>query len=79
MHDTNPTTEIEALTKEIKSMNKGMRWHASFFRGIASGFGTAVGAGLVVALVALALQKLHGIPILGQWFNFLAGHLSVSK
>lgn len=72
-------TEIETLIQEIKKLNTNFNWRSSFIHGIVSGFGTAIGAGLLVALVILLLGQLTGLPILGQLFKFLAGHLSVIK
>ena len=72
-------TEIEILTQEIKKLNINFNWRNSFLHGIVNGFGTAIGAGLLVALVALLLGQLTGLPILGQLFKFLAGHLSSIK
>lgn len=72
-------TEIETLTREIKKLNTNFSFRNSFIRGIVSGFGTAIGAGLLVALAAVILGKLTGLPVLGQFITFIAGHLSGIK
>ncbi|MDO8511717.1 MAG: DUF5665 domain-containing protein [bacterium] len=72
-------TEIENLTQEIKKLSANFNWRSSFIHGIVSGFGTAIGAGLLVALVILLLGQLTNMPILGQLFKFLVGNLSGIK
>ena len=69
-------TEIEILTQEIKKLSTNINWRRSFIHGIVSGFGTALGAGLLVALVILLLGQLTALPIVGQFFKFLAVQLS---
>ncbi|HSX24851.1 MAG TPA: DUF5665 domain-containing protein [Candidatus Andersenbacteria bacterium] len=71
--------EIQAATEQLKKLNQSLRWHNTFIRGIFSGFGTAIGAGLLVALAAVIIGKLTGLPVLGQLFSFLAGHLTTVK
>lgn len=68
-------TESEILAKELRKLNKSFGLHRSFIRGIVTGFGTAVGAGLLVTLVALIFQNLTGLPIIGQLFAFFADSL----
>ena len=68
-------TEGEILAKELRKLNKSFSLHRSFIRGIVTGFGTAVGAGLLVALIAVIFQALTGLPIFGPFFEFLAGGL----
>lgn len=41
----------------------------NFLGGLAWGFGTVLGATLVVALMIIALTQLNGIPILGDFFS----------
>lgn len=75
MNPDHQITEIQALTHEIKKLNKNFAWYQSLFRGIVTGFGTAVGAGLVVAVFAIIFEQLTGLPILGQLFAFIVGTL----
>ncbi len=77
LHMKSPTgkTEIEILTQELRRINRNLNWRNAFLRGIVNGFGTAVGAGFLVALVALLLGQLAGLPILGGLFQSLAGQL----
>jgi hypothetical protein len=67
-------SEVESLTKQVKGLNKNLSWK-SFIRGIASGLGTAIGAGLVVTLIVVILKQLTNLPVLGQLFTFLVGNL----
>jgi hypothetical protein len=41
----------------------------NFLGGIAWGFGTVIGATIVVALVLYLLQALGGLPIIGSYIN----------
>jgi len=43
----------------------------NFLGGLAWGFGTVLGATLVVALMIIALTQLDGVPILGDFFTGL--------
>jgi Domain of unknown function (DUF5665) len=67
--------ESELLRSELRKLNKNFTWYMSFMRGVATGFGTAVGASILVALIAIIFQHLTGLPILGGLFAFLLGNL----
>lgn len=74
-----PIPEQELLAKELHKLNKSFGLYRSFVRGIVSGFGTAVGAGLLVALIAVMFEQLTGLPVLGQLFAFIAGTLPIIR
>jgi hypothetical protein len=48
---------------------------ANFLRGIALGFGTVVGATIVVSLIAYMLAQVDYVPVLGEWANRLADEI----
>ena len=75
MNDSSRTKELDALTNQVRKLNKNMQWHATFVRGIATGFGTAIGAGIIVTIAVVVLNKLTGLPLLGSVFAYLASHL----
>lgn len=68
-------TELELLTQQIQTLNKNLGWKKSLMRSIVIGFGTAIGASILVTAVALVFGKLTGVPILGQFFTFLVEQL----
>lgn len=68
-----PIPEQELLAKELRKLNRSFGLYRSLVRGIVTGFGTAIGAGLLVALVAIIFQNLTGLPIIGQLFAFIVG------
>lgn len=70
-----PISEQELLVKELRELNKSFSLYRSLVRGIVTGFGTAIGAGLLVTLVAIIFQNLTGLPIFGQLFAFIADSL----
>ena len=49
--------------------SKGQLMLANFLGGISWGFGTVLGATLVVALVLYLLQALGGLPVIGSFIN----------
>jgi hypothetical protein len=52
----------------VRQMNSPFRMlGATFARGMALGLGTAVGATILVSVVAFMLTQVDFIPILGQW------------
>lgn len=67
--------DIEKLTLEIRKLNQNFSWHMSLIRGITGGFGTAIGASVLVAFIVILFQQLTELPILGDLFAFLLGNL----
>ena len=78
--DPNPPDqfdEITALRLEVARLNnhRFVRIHNSvprlllfqFFRGLAFGLGTVIGATILVGLVSLFLSNIDFIPIVGEW------------
>jgi Domain of unknown function (DUF5665) len=71
------TDEIAALRDEIRKLNEhrfirqlNSPWRmlgATFVRGMMLGLGTAVGATILVSVVAYLLAQVNFIPILGNW------------
>ena len=69
--------EDSAKSPDVTTGRGYQRVHASIVRillnnllgGIAWGFGTVLGATLVVALVVLLLTKLNSVPIIGDFFS----------
>ena len=69
------TSVITALAQEVERLRQ---WHPlsgslhpllwrSFFLGIASGLGRAVGATVILALLVWLLGRLQVVPVLGVW------------
>ncbi len=75
LHYMDEVSQQELLTRELHKLNKSFGLYRSFIRGIVTGFGTAVGAGLLVTLVAIIFQNLTGLPVLGRFFAFIANSL----
>jgi hypothetical protein len=51
----------------------------NFLGGLAWGFGTVLGATVVVGLVVLLLSKLNGIPIIGDFFSSILQSIQGTK
>lgn len=70
-------TDIAELVTELRALNTHpfMRRHANkwrligsqFVRGLAFGFGSVLGATLMVALFVYLLGQIDFIPIIGDW------------
>lgn len=51
-----------------------MMWF-QFLRGLAFGFGSVVGASIVVSIVGFVLNQMEVVPIIGDWAKQLAGEI----
>lgn len=51
----------------------------SFVRGVFVGFGTVVGATVLVALAVWTLNAFGGLPLIGEWFETLQESLKQSN
>jgi hypothetical protein len=79
------TEELRAIRAEltrlnahsfVRQLNSPLRMlGANFLRGIALGFGTVVGATIVVSLIAYMLAQVDYVPVLGEWANRLADEI----
>ncbi|MCA0041897.1 DUF5665 domain-containing protein [Celeribacter litoreus] len=77
--------DLENLTGELERLNnhRFMRIHNStvrliwfqFLRGLAFGFGSVVGASIVVSIVGYILNQMEVVPILGDWAKQLASEI----
>lgn len=63
--------------KKLDSTYKMLWWN--FLQGIARGFGTVVGATLVVTIIASVLSALDWIPMFGEWFDGISNELNLSQ
>ncbi len=69
--------EVAALRREIERLNESrfIRIRNSmpkfigfqFIKGLAVGFGTVVGASVLVSIVVYALSRIDFVPIIGKW------------
>ena len=50
----------------------------SFLKGVATGFGTIVGATVIVSLTIYIISLLGGVPVIGEWFSWL-GKMMIRK
>ncbi|WP_460273134.1 DUF5665 domain-containing protein [Celeribacter sp. ULVN23_4] len=83
--DTDLSKDIKALTEELDRLNghKFIRIHNSklrmmwfqFLRGLAFGFGSVVGASIVVSIVGFMLNQMEVVPIIGDWAKQLASEI----
>ena len=80
--DPSMQDEIAALRAEVARLNthKFVTMHNSpiklllfqFMRGIAMGFGTVVGATILVSFAAYLLAQIDFVPIIGDWATRIA-------
>lgn len=76
-HRPDLAPEIAALRREVETLNaqrffvvNGSVWRmvgVQFLRGIAMGFGTVVGASVLVSIMAYSLSQIDFIPVIGDW------------
>ena len=52
---------------------------ANFLGGIAWGFGSVLGATIVVAVVIILLKSLGGLPIIGSFINEITHSISTTR
>lgn len=75
--DTDLKDELGAVREELVRLNnhRFIRLHDSvirmglfqFYRGLAFGFGSVLGATILVSLAAFVLRNIDFIPIIGDW------------
>lgn len=80
--ETDLHKEVAALRVELARLNrhKFVTLHNAplrllgfqFLRGIAMGFGTVVGATILVSLAAFLLSQIDFVPIIGEWATRIA-------
>ena len=83
--DTDLRQEITALRVELERLNghKFVTMHNTparllgfqFLRGIAMGFGTVVGATILVSVAAYLLAQIDFVPIIGDWATQIADEI----
>ncbi|MEM9710124.1 MAG: DUF5665 domain-containing protein [Pseudomonadota bacterium] len=83
------TTEIVALREELARLNghRFVQIHNStlrlvwfqFLRGLAFGFGTVVGASILVSALAIALAQIEFLPIIGDWAAEIARQMEEAR
>lgn len=80
---------IDRLSKEVALMNshRFVRLHDKplkmlmfqFFRGLAFGLGSVVGATMLVSLLAWWLSQFEFLPIVGEWARQIADEIGQSR
>lgn len=83
----NLSRDMIALKDEIARLNghRFIRIHNSawrlmwfqFLRGLAFGFGSVVGASIVVSIVGYILNQMEVVPIIGDWAKQLASEIMI--
>ncbi|WP_321365256.1 DUF5665 domain-containing protein [uncultured Celeribacter sp.] len=83
--ENNLSQDIKNLRDEVAQLNNHrfiriqnsslrMMWF-QFLRGLAFGFGSVVGASIVVSIVGFMLNQMEVVPIIGDWAKQLAGEI----
>lgn len=77
---------IEDLDNDIAELDttleRTLKSHGiwpTFFRGIIGALGAAIGATLVIALIVFILQKLAGVPFVGDYISTLLNEIQQNK
>ena len=89
MNAADLSREVNALRAEVAKLNnhRYMRLHNSVFklgmfqlyRGLAFGFGSVVGASILVSVAAYFLSHIDFIPIVGDWAAELAKEIDADN
>jgi tetrahydromethanopterin S-methyltransferase subunit G len=66
---------VEKLDTDINKLSSGFRYGPTFGRGIIGALGAVIGTTILLALIVYILQKLAGVPILGDEFRFFLDKL----
>lgn len=87
--DTTVIVAINRLTTEVEKLNnhrfvkiQNSTWRLLLLqlgRGLAFGLGTALGASLLVSVMAWWLSQVEFVPILGEWATEILNHIDISK
>lgn len=78
MEKPNLAEETRHLSHNIASLIKQQGITRSFFRGVAAGLGSVVGATIVVAILALVLRNIQLIPVIGDWVAQIVEYVKAS-
>ncbi len=68
--------EIKLLNAQLKKLNQSFTWQQTLLRALLTGFGTTIGATVLVALIVWITQGLTGLPLFGSFFTFLSSHIA---
>ncbi|MBV7407910.1 DUF5665 domain-containing protein [Maritimibacter sp. DP1N21-5] len=89
MSPSDLSREVNALRAEVAKLNnhRYIRLHDSpmklglfqLYRGLAFGFGSVVGASILVSLAAFFLSQIDFIPIIGDWALELAKEIDADN
>lgn len=79
MDKLNLAHEIKSLKRSIDLLIKQQGMTHSFFRGVVTGLGSAIGATLVVGILALILRNVQLIPVIGDWVAQIADYVQSSS
>lgn len=87
--ETAIVTEVRSLRRELERLNghRFVRIHQSpvrlvlfqFFRGLAFGLGTVVGATILVSVLVYLLSQVEIVPILGDWATAIIQQIETGR
>lgn len=76
MKDSTLVEEVRRLNKTISKLDRHYGFVNTFFRGVLSGFGSVVGATIVVAFLAFMLRNISLVPLIGGWLAQIIDYAS---
>ena len=62
---------LHELKTSVDSSNRANTFWPTLMRGVVGSLGAVLGATIVIAIVIFILQKLSGVPFVGQLFQLL--------
>lgn len=78
MDKSNLAEEIKRLNRNITQLVKHHSMTRAFFRGVFTGLGSVMGATIVVGILALALNNVQFIPVIGDWVAQITEYVQYS-
>lgn len=71
--------DIEELDTKLERHIKVYGWLPTFLRGIVGALGAAVGATIVLGFIVYALQRLVGVPYVGDIIDLILSQVQQNK
>lgn len=68
MDNKETLTVLKSIDEKLDNLNHPTIWR-SFFQGLLTGFGTVIGATILITIAITILQNFITVPLIGEWVS----------